>query len=144
MLWLQIRTRVTHHGVMGRVASRCGVLEGRHRSGTETWNRDLPQDPLGFLHVNSPTQILFSCRTAGFEPSGKRRYLSFSRSANLIMTHLRPGSLGSQSSQVTSTSGTTIGWHTTYTWVGGPSNVKSCEPFFSSFQLEIGLTFLTS
>ncbi|KAG7086401.1 hypothetical protein E1B28_002356 [Marasmius oreades] len=32
---------------------------------------------------------------------------------------------GSQSSQVTATNGNSITWHTTYNWVGGPSQVKS-------------------
>ncbi|EIM82414.1 glycoside hydrolase family 12 protein [Stereum hirsutum FP-91666 SS1] len=42
---------------------------------------------------------------------------------------------GSQTSQVTATSGTTITWHTTYTWAGGPFNVKS----YANLDLRQGL-----
>ncbi|TDL19683.1 glycoside hydrolase family 12 protein [Rickenella mellea] len=42
---------------------------------------------------------------------------------------------GSQSSQVTKTTGTTVSWWTKYSWSGGPYNVKS----YSSISLNTGL-----
>ncbi|KAF9265906.1 glycoside hydrolase family 12 protein [Marasmius fiardii PR-910] len=42
---------------------------------------------------------------------------------------------GSQTSQVTATNGNTITWHTTYSWVGGPSQVKS----YANLDLRQGL-----
>lgn len=42
---------------------------------------------------------------------------------------------GSQTSQVTATSGNTITWHTTYTWAGGNFNVKS----YANLDLRVGL-----
>ncbi|KAJ7484334.1 glycoside hydrolase family 12 protein [Mycena latifolia] len=42
---------------------------------------------------------------------------------------------GSQSSQVTATSGNSVTWHTTYTWAGGPFNVKS----YANLDLRVGL-----
>ncbi|KAI0314500.1 glycoside hydrolase family 12 protein [Amylostereum chailletii] len=42
---------------------------------------------------------------------------------------------GSQSSQVTATSGTTITWQTTYTWTGGNFQVKS----YANLDLRVGL-----
>ncbi|KAJ6600019.1 glycoside hydrolase family 12 protein [Mycena vulgaris] len=42
---------------------------------------------------------------------------------------------GSQSSQVTSTSGNSVAWHTTYTWAGGNFNVKS----YANLDLRVGL-----
>ncbi|KAJ3566097.1 hypothetical protein NP233_g7215 [Leucocoprinus birnbaumii] len=42
---------------------------------------------------------------------------------------------GSQTSQVTATNGNTITWHTTYTWQGGPFNVKS----YANLDLRTGL-----
>ncbi|KAF8601539.1 glycoside hydrolase family 12 protein [Ceratobasidium sp. AG-I] len=42
---------------------------------------------------------------------------------------------GSQTTQATSYSGTTVGWKTTYNWAGGPYNVKS----YSNVALNTGL-----
>ncbi|ETW85162.1 glycoside hydrolase family 12 protein [Heterobasidion irregulare TC 32-1] len=42
---------------------------------------------------------------------------------------------GSQTSQVTATSGTTITWHTTYSWTGGNTQVKS----YANLDLRQGL-----
>ncbi|KAF5349626.1 hypothetical protein D9756_008973 [Leucocoprinus leucothites] len=42
---------------------------------------------------------------------------------------------GSQSSQVTATNGNSITWHTTYSWAGGPFNVKS----YANLDLRVGL-----
>ncbi|KAF9453708.1 glycoside hydrolase family 12 protein [Macrolepiota fuliginosa MF-IS2] len=44
-------------------------------------------------------------------------------------------STGSQSSQVTAVNGNSITWHTTYTWQGGPFNVKS----YANLDLRVGL-----
>ncbi|KAG8891162.1 hypothetical protein FRC01_014868 [Tulasnella sp. 417] len=45
------------------------------------------------------------------------------------------GYTGSQCSQATSQSGTTVAWKTTYTWSGGPYQVKS----YSNLDLQVGL-----
>jgi len=42
---------------------------------------------------------------------------------------------GSQTSQADSVSGNTVAWHTTYTWAGGPFNVKS----YANLDLRAGL-----
>ncbi|KAJ7844922.1 glycoside hydrolase family 12 protein [Mycena olivaceomarginata] len=42
---------------------------------------------------------------------------------------------GSQSSQVTATSGNSVTWHTTYNWAGGNFNVKS----YANLDLRVGL-----
>ncbi|KAJ6458323.1 glycoside hydrolase family 12 protein [Mycena vitilis] len=42
---------------------------------------------------------------------------------------------GSQTSQVTATSGNSVTWHTTYNWVGGNSSVKS----YANLDLKTGL-----
>lgn len=42
---------------------------------------------------------------------------------------------GSQSPQVTATSGNSVTWHTTYTWAGGPFNVKS----YANLDLRVGV-----
>ncbi|KAJ7284646.1 concanavalin A-like lectin/glucanase domain-containing protein [Mycena rebaudengoi] len=42
---------------------------------------------------------------------------------------------GSQSSQVTSTSGNSVTWHTTYNWAGGNFQVKS----YANLDLRVGL-----
>ncbi|KAJ7681534.1 glycoside hydrolase family 12 protein [Mycena olivaceomarginata] len=42
---------------------------------------------------------------------------------------------GSQSSQVTATNGNAVTWHTTYTWAGGPTSVKS----YANLDLKMGL-----
>lgn len=42
---------------------------------------------------------------------------------------------GYQSTQLISSSGTTVSWETNWTWTGGPTNVKS----FANIQLDVGL-----